>query len=112
MILRRTQKTKSLFRNFQITRPNFNRAIILRRTRAAVVVLLVARILSIAWVLLTVAGIWLPITRILPRVLSIATTATASLASRALLWTIIWSAILVRAVMSAMLMMSCTHGRF
>ena len=106
MILRRTEETKSLLRDFQITRSDFHRAIIMRPARAAIVVLLVARILAIAWVLLAVARIRLPITRIL----SIAT--TASLASRALLWTVIWSAILMRAVMSAMLMMSCTHGRF
>jgi hypothetical protein len=82
----------------------------LRRTRAAVVVLLIARILAITGVLPT--RVLLPITRILSRVLAIATAATASLAALALLGTIILSAILVRAVMSAMLMMSCTHGRF
>ena len=93
MILGRTQKSKSLLRNLQVTRADFHRPIILWLTRPAVVVLMVARFAR-----------FLSITRFL------AVTASATSASGALLWPIILSAILVRAVMSAVLMMSCTHG--
>jgi hypothetical protein len=109
MILRRTQEPKSLFRNFEITRTDFNGPVILRLPTSAIVVMiaLITGILAITWLLLPIPWVRLAVTRVL-----LAITTAASSTSLILLWPIILSAILVRAVMSAVLMMSCTHGRY
>lgn len=109
MILRGTQEPKSLFGNFQVTRTDFNGPVILRLAAATIVVMiaLITWILAITRLLLPIPWVRLAVTRIL-----LAITTPASSASLILLWPIILSAILVRAVMSAVLMMSCAHGRY